>query len=206
MSQLVHIVDDDAPFRLAVSRLLRLQGYDVAEYQSADQFLEHVRQGIKVGCVLLDVSLPGLSGPDLQVRLAKSGSQFPIVFLTSYSDARTIVQAIKAGAEDFLIKPVCEQALLDSIRGAFAHYDAQLAKHEWQRRASFLLNSLTPREREVLDHVVHGKMNKETAHSLGITERTIKAHRQQIADKLGAKSASDLVLIAERLGLLADNY
>lgn len=202
MCQLIHIVDDDPAFRAAIGRLLRAHNYEIAEYPSADSFLEQVRTGIRAGCILLDVSLPGLSGPDLQARLAELGCPLPIVFLTGHGDFPTTVRAIKAGAEDFLTKPVTGSALLDSIARAFQRYDADQTQREWLSGARSLLDTLTPREREVFDHVVQGKLNKQTAHALGITERTIKAHRQRIFDKLGVRSVAELVSLAERLGIL----
>ena len=205
-SQWVHLVDDDAPFRAAIARLLRLHGYAVAEYPSAESFLEHVRSGGEAGCVLLDVSLPGLSGPDLQARLAELGSLFPIVFLTGHGDVPMTVRAMRAGAEDVLTKPVSQQALLDSIGRAFAHYEAEHMRQEWVRNARMLLDKLTPREREVFEFVVRGKMNKQAAHALGITARTIKAHRKRIFDKLGARTIADLVSLAERLGILTNQF
>ena len=138
MSQLIHIVDDDESFRAAIARLLRVHGYTVAEYASADDFLEHIPSAAEAGCVLLDVSLPGLSGPDLQARLAERGSLFPIIFLTGHGDVPMTVRAIKAGAEDFLTKPVSQQALLDSIRRAFAHYEAERPRQKWMREARSL--------------------------------------------------------------------
>ena len=202
MRQLIHIVDDDAAFRPAIGRLLRAHGYETAEYPSADTFLEQVRAGIRAGCILLDVSLPGLSGPDLQTRLAELGSPFPIIFLTGHGDIPTTVQAIKAGAEDFLTKPVQGSALVASIERAFQRSDADKPQREWLTTARSLLDTLTPREREVFDHVVRGRQNKQTAHALGITERTVKAHRQNIFDKLRAGSVAELVSLAERLGVL----
>ena len=201
---MIHIVDDDASFRTAIGRLLRVHGYAVAEYQSADHFLQKVQAAAEGGCILLDVRLPGLSGPDLQARLAELGSPLPIVFLTGYGDVPTTVRTIKAGAEDFLTKPVSRPALLDSVERAFARYETERAQQEWLKGARTLLDRLTPREREVFDHVVRGKLNKQTAHALGITVRTIKAHRHRIFEKLGARTIADLVSLAERLGVLLD--
>jgi RNA polymerase sigma factor (sigma-70 family) len=203
-SQTVHIVDDDTPFRAATARLLRLRGYTVEEYASAENFLERVRPGDGAGCVLLDVSLPGLSGPDLQQRLTTLGSLFPIVFVTGHGDVPMAVRAMRAGAEDVLTKPVSQLALVDSIERAFAHYETEHTRQEWLNQAHARLDKLTPREREVFEFVVRGKTNKQTAHALGITERTIKAHRQRIFDKLDARTLADLVSLAERLGVLAD--
>jgi len=204
MNQIIHIVDDDMPFCAATARLLRLRGYTVAEYPSAEDFLDHVGRVGEVGCVLLDVSLPGLSGPDLQVRLSRLGSLFPIIFITGHGDVPMAVRAMRAGAEDVLTKPVCQETLVDSIERAFAHYETEHSRQEWVRDARYRLETLTPREREVFEFVVRGKINKQTAHALGITERTIKAHRQRIFDKLGARTIADLVSLAERLGVLAD--
>lgn len=205
MTQLVHIVDDDASFRKATGRLLRAHGYDIAEHESAEQFLERVRAGAEIGCILLDVSMPGLSGPDLQNRLLEAGSPFPIVFLTGHGDIPTTVRAIKSGAEDFLTKPVQGQDLLASIGRAMARHQVERKHQQWLKDARASLESLTPREREVFNFVVRGKLNKETAHALGITERTIKAHRQRVIAKLGARSVADLVAMAERLGVLQDD-
>jgi FixJ family two-component response regulator len=202
---LVHIVDDDASFRKATGRLLRLHGYDIAEYESADRFLEQVGDLAEPGCILLDVRLPGLSGPDLQRRLAELGFTFPIIFLTGHGDFPTTVLAVKAGAEDFLIKPVPRRALLESIGRAIERQEAELPKMGWLRDARALLETLTPRERQVFEFVVRGKLNKQTAQALGITERTIKAHRHRIFEKLNAKTIADLVSLAERLGILSDD-
>jgi len=204
MGSLVHIVDDDSLFRHATARLLRLHGYEVAEYPSADQFLAQVCAGAEVGCILLDVSLPGLSGPALQRRLVEIGSPFPIVFLTGHGDIPTTVTAIKSGAEDFLTKPVAGQALLESIGRAIARHDTESKHQQRMRDAHALLETLTPRERQVFDFIVRGRMNKQTAYALGITERTIKAHRHRIFEKLGARTIADLVSLAERLGILSE--
>lgn len=201
MGGLIHIVDDDDAFRHATAQLLRLHGYETAEYSSADQFLAQVSAVAKVGCILLDVSLPGISGPELQGRLVEIGSPFPIVFLSGHGDIPTTVRAMKSGAEDFLTKPVPSQILLDSIGRAIARYDAERNQRHWTQNAHALLETLTPRERQVFEFMVRGQMNKQTAHALGITERTIKAHRHRIFEKFGTQSVTDLVLLAERLGI-----
>jgi FixJ family two-component response regulator len=205
MPGLVHIVDDDASFRKAIGRLLRQHGYAVAEYETGDRFLEMVREGVEPGCILLDVQLPGLSGTELQRRLGEIGSPFPIVFLTGHGDFPTTVRAVKAGAEDFLTKPVSRLALLESIGRAMERQKTEFARAGRLNDARALLDTLTPRERQVFEFVVRGRMNKQTAHALGITERTIKAHRGRIFDKLHAKTIADLVSLAERLGILSDD-
>ena len=202
MGSLIHVVDDDASFRQATERLLRAHGYDTAGYETADEFLSKARSGIQVGCILLDVQLPGLSGPDLQTVLSEFGTPFPIVYLTGQGDIPTTVRAIKAGAEDFLTKPATAETLLNAIKRAIARHEAQRSQLQWQQDAQERLETLTPREREVLEFIVRGKMNKEAAFALGITERTIKAHRQRVISKLGAHSIADLVSFAERAGVL----
>ncbi|MCK0198730.1 response regulator [Ancylobacter sp. 6x-1] len=201
MTRRVHIIDDEETFRVAIGRLLRAHGYDTAEYPSAERFLEQV-SGRTNGCILLDVAMPGLSGPELQARLSAASIHLPIVFLTGHGDVPTSVRAIKAGAEDFLVKPIAGTELIEIIEKALARHDKQHAHLEWIDDARAMLATLTPREREVFDQVVRGKLNKQTAHLLGITERTIKAHRQRIFDKLKAHTVAELVSLAERLGIL----
>jgi FixJ family two-component response regulator len=199
---MIHVVDDDAPFRTAIGRLLEASGYRVVLYDSAEQLLAGVTLN-EPGCVLLDVRMPGLSGPQLQSRLIDLGNHLPIVFLTAHGDIPTSVQAIKAGAEDFLTKPVAKEKLLAAIDRALAR-DAQ-----WRARSDELaalharVARLTPREREVFELVVRGKLNKQIAGELGTSERTIKAHRQKVMEKCETRSLAELVLIAERLGMVS---
>ena len=204
MPTLIHIVDDDASFRTATSRLLRACGYEVAMYKSAAQLLERLPNHVGPSCLLLDVKIPGLSGPELQDRLAELGSTLPIVFLTGYGDVPTTVRAIKAGAEDFLTKPVPKAKLIAAIERAVAHSEAIREKSNQLTALRGLLAALSPRERQVFERVARGKMNKEIARELGPSERTIKAHRQRVMEKLRIRSVSELVLIAERLGILAN--
>lgn len=202
MPGLVHVVDDDASFRTAIERRLKLAGYDVATYASAQQLLDHLPDGEKPSCILLDVQIPGLSGPELQSRLIELGSTVPIVFLTGHADTATTVRAIKAGAEDFLTKPVSSEQLIGAIARALARQEA--ARGQRSKLDSFRghLSSLTPRERQVFDLIVRGKINKQIAHELGTTERTVKAHRHQVMEKMQVHSLAELVSIAERFGLL----
>jgi FixJ family two-component response regulator len=202
---LVHIVDDDTSFRTTTGRLLRLCGYEVAMYESAEHLLERLPDDARPSCILLDVKIPGLSGPELQDRLAELGSTLPIVFLTGHGDVATTVRAIKAGAEDFLTKPVAKDALIDAIERAVARSRATREKSDRITALGALVGTLTPRERQVFEQVARGKMNKQIALDLGTTERTIKAHRQQVMEKLRAESIADLVLIAERVGILASS-
>jgi FixJ family two-component response regulator len=155
------------------------------------------------GCILLDVQIPGLSGPDLQGRLRELGSWLPIVFLTGHPDTPTTVRTIKAGAEDFLTKPVESEKLLGAIERALARHSLEHGERQRLNEMRALLTTLTPREREVFGLVVRGKLNKQIAHQLGTTERTIKAHRHQVMEKMKARSLAELVASAERLGLLA---
>jgi FixJ family two-component response regulator len=196
---LVYIVDDDDAFRAATARLLRLHGYETREYASADQFLGQIGGHSETGCILLDVSLPGLSGPELQRRLVDEGSPFPIVFLTGHGDIPMTVSAIKSGAEDFLTKPVPSEILLGSIDRAIARHETARLQQQRLHKARTMLGSLTPRERQVFEFMVQGHMNKRIAGALGIAERTVKAHRHKIFEKFKAQSIADLVSLAERL-------
>ena len=198
----VHVVDDDASFRTAIERRLRLAGYQVATYPSAQQLLERLPDESERGCILLDVQIPGLSGPELQGRLNELGSTLPIVFLTGHADTPTTVRAIKAGAEDFLTKPVESEQLLGAIERAMARHTVARDERHRLEEMQALMTTLTPRERQVFALVVRGKLNKQIAHELGTTERTIKAHRHQVMEKTKVQSLAELVTLAERLGAL----
>ena len=200
-SPLIHIVDDDAAYRAAVARLLEASGYRVALYASAAQLLEAAPPA-EAGCILLDIHMEGLSGLELQERLAAAGSPLPIVFLTGHGDVPSSVRAIKAGAEDFLTKPATKDVLLAAVRRALARFHATAESAEKIGALQARLAKLTPREREVFDLVVRGRLNKQIAHQLGTSERTIKAHRHNIMHKLQMQSVAELVLFAERVGVL----
>jgi RNA polymerase sigma factor (sigma-70 family) len=199
----VHVVDDDESFRTAIERRLKKAGYAVATYPSAQQLLDHLPDEDQPGCILLDVRIPDLSGPELQDRLGKAGSTLPIVFLTGYADVPTTVRTIKAGAEDFLTKPVSSEQLLRAIEQAIAHHEVSRGAKRKLDTLHGLLATLTPRERQVFERVVQGKINKQIAQQLGATERTIKAHRHRVMEKMKVQSLAELVSIAERLGVLA---
>lgn len=204
MHGLVHVVDDDAPFRTAIERLLKKEGYGVVVYPSAQDLLDHPPDESEPGCILLDVRIPGLSGPELQDRLSELGSTLPIVFLTGYADVQTTVRAIKAGAEDFLTKPVSSQDLLAAVGRAFAHQLAARSQRDKLDAVRATIATLTPREREVFDLVIRGKTNKQVGNVLGATERTIKAHRHRVMEKMQVQSLAELVSLAERAGILSD--
>lgn len=200
MPGVVHVVDDDASFRAAVERRLKKAGYSVATYRSAQQLLDHLPDEDAPGCILLDVRIPDLSGPELQDRLGKLGSTLPIVFLTGFADIQTTVRAIKAGAEDFLTKPVSSVQLLRAVEQAMEHYEASRGQRHRLEVLRELLATLTPRERQVFELVVQGKTNKQVGRELGATERTIKAHRHQVMEKMKVQTLAGLVSLAERLG------
>ena len=202
MPGLVHVIDDDASFRTAIERRLKLAGYDVETYSSAQQLLDHLPDVERPGCILLDVQMPGLSGLDLQSRLIERGSILPIIFVTGYADTPATVRAIKAGAEDFLTKPASSAQLIDAIERAMTRYES--ARRQRNELNSFrgLVATLTPRERQVFNLIVRGKINKQIAHELGTTERTVKAHRHQVMEKMQVHSLAELVSNAERLGML----
>ena len=201
MPGIVHVVDDDASYLTAIQQLLEASGYRVATYASAQQLLDRQPDDSK-GCILLDVRMPGISGLELQSRLTERGSKLPIIFLTAYPDVSITVRAIKAGAEDFFIKPVGSEELLRAIARAITrHRNVRALDGELEALRS-RLSTLTSRQRQVFEIIVQGKTSKTAARELGSTERTIKAHRSAIMDKLQVQSVVDLVRIAERLGVL----
>jgi FixJ family two-component response regulator len=200
-SGFVHIVDDDASFLTAIERRLKHAGYEVVTYPSAQHFLASLPTESVPSCILLDVRIPGQSGPELQRRLKELGSTLPIIFLTGYPDIATTVRTIKAGADDFLIKPVSSDDLLQAVERAIAHHEVMRGLKNKLDTARALIAELTPRERQVFDLVVRGRINKRIAYELGIAERTIKAHRQRVMEKMQVQSLAELVSLAERVGV-----
>ncbi|MBN8989371.1 MAG: response regulator transcription factor [Rhizobiales bacterium] len=198
----IHIVDDDASFRGALSRLLEVSGYAVTDYGSANCFLRSI-ESAEPGCILLDVNMPSVDGLQLQEELARLSMRWPIVFMSGRGDVPTSVRAIKAGAEDFLLKPVSKDALLDAIDRALARFAATRQQQDQINSLRSLIATLTPRESEVFALMVRGKMNKQIAFQLGTSERTIKAHRHMVMEKLQVQSFAEAVSIAEKTGLLA---
>jgi len=193
----IFIVDDDEKFSKSLSRLVKSIGFDVETFLCAQEFLE--RKHYKgVSCLLLDVRMPGLTGPDLQEELKNRSIDMPIVFLTDHGDVPTGVKAMKDGAVDFLPKPVEEKKLFEAIDHALDR-DAQLKKSTREiEKAKSLVASLTPREQEVMRWLITGMLNKQVARYLGATERTIKAHRSQVMHKLGVVSVAELVRLAQK--------
>ena len=200
---LIHVVDDDESLRTALLRLLGAAGFEARGYASVGDFLlqpplDHP------GCVLLDVRMPGPSGLDLQAALRRQGNPLPVVFLTGYADVVASVRAMKAGAVDFLIKPIERDALFDAIQRALERDAAQRAAIAEAERLRTRFSSLTPRERAVFERIVAGKLNKQIADELGIAERTVKMQRAQLMTKLGVGSAAELGRLAEQLRHLLD--
>ena len=200
MPGFVYIVDDDAAFRRAIERRLKIAGYEVASYPSAQHLLDNVPTEHELGCVLLDVRMPGLSGPELQDRLRELGSTLPIVFLSGRSDVPTTVRTIKAGAEDFLLKTNSSDQVLLAIERAIARHEVARAKKAKLEAIHARIARLSPRERQVFQLIVRGMTNKQIGNVLGITERTIKAHRHQVMEKLEVRSVAELVTLVERFG------
>jgi FixJ family two-component response regulator len=197
---IVFIIDDDPLYRASTERLVRSVGFSVQSFQSARDFVGS-RQPNVPSCLILDVRLPGLSGLDLQRELAEAGVHLPIIFVTGYGDIPMSVQAMKAGAVEFLTKPFRDQVLLDAIRQAIER--DRVARQQRARDANLRrrYESLGPREHEVFKCVVSGMLNKQIADELGATERTIKFHRGHIMRKMQAKSLAELVRMAEALGI-----
>lgn len=200
-ASIVHVVDDDASWRKSVQRLISAAGYEVALYDSAETFLDTADLGAP-GCVLLDLSMPGLTGLQLQQRLGEAGRELPIIFISGNGDIRSSVLAMKSGAEDFLTKPVDTGELLDTVAQAIARDSENRDRRAELDVLRARVSALTPTERKVFDLVVRGKLNKHIATELGSAERTIKWHRQHIMQKLQSESLAELVSMAERLGLV----
>jgi FixJ family two-component response regulator len=195
---IVYVVDDDASVRRSSERMLRVAGFKVQTFESARDFLSYQRpEG--PGCLVLDVRLPGLSGLDLQRELSLAGKQIPIIFLTGHGDIPMSVRAMKAGAVEFLTKPVKQRSLLEAIQAAVERDRTTCQARAATDGLRARYEQLTPREREVMGLVVAGLLNKQAASELNTTERTIKFHRAHIMQKTGAQSLAELVRMAEKL-------
>ena len=199
-SFVVFQVDDDPGVLKALTRLLRSKGHEVRAFASSTEFLAQHDSSVR-GCAILDVSMPDLDGLKLQTALMASGAERPVIFITGGGDIPATVRAMKAGAIDFLTKPVNSRALLAAIKRAM-EIDAKA--RESQKDLELIncrISALTPREREVLTHVIAGRLNKQIAAELGIVEKTIKLHRGRMMRKMGVRTVADLVRIAERAGI-----
>ena len=196
----VFLVDDEASVLKALSRLLRSAGLNTEAFRSPEDFLQHYDPHAP-GCLVLDVAMPGLNGLDLQRALADKGSELPIIFLTARGDIPMSVQAMKQGAVDFLTKPANDEDLLAAIRAAIDKDRASRQAGVERSRILRQLAMLTPREREVLHHIIAGKLNKQVAADLGIVEKTIKVHRARVMKKMNVRSLAELVRVAEHAGI-----
>ena len=196
----VYIVEDDASFRKSMERLIRASGYDVVAFESANSFLtqESIRHP---GCLLLDVRLPDIDGLRLQQKIIERGINLPIIFMTGHGTIPMSVQAMKNGAIDFLPKPFQTEDLLSAVVKALER-DTYNVQEEVQRgKINSLINSLTPREKEIMRWIITGKLNKQIAYDLGITEKTVKVHRSRVMQKLKVSSVAELVRLTEKVNI-----
>src|SRR5262249_18785111 len=193
----VFVVDDYAPGRKSISRLLHAAGFVVATFASAQEFLAEYDPAA-CGCLVLDLAMPAVSGLELQSILAEKGSSLPIIFLTAHGDISKSVRAMKHGASDFLTKPVNDEDVLAAVRTAIENRHAIRREQAELAEIRARLATLTPREREVLDYVVAGKLNKQIAGTLGTVEQTVKVHRAHVMRKMKVHSVAELVRLTER--------
>jgi len=196
----VFIVDDAREVRMALSRVLGAAGYEVRAFESAERFLEE-QDSEMPGCLLLDICMPGMSGLDVQRALAGSERGRPIVFLTGYGDIQTSVHAMKVGAVDFLTKPIDTIRLFAAVEQALKVDDAARRERGVCRAIEERLETLTPRERQVMEQVISGRLNKQIAAHLGIGEKTVKVHRARVMSKMEVRSVAELVQLAAKVGM-----
>ncbi len=196
----VFVVDDDPAVLKGLARVLRSYGLEVVTFSSPSEFLEQ-HDPRAAGCLVLDVAMPGLNGLELQAALKVKGSKIPIIFLTGYGDIPMSVRAMKSGALDFLTKPVHDEDLLRAVNAAFEKDRIERRSRAELDDIEERLATLTPREREVLTHVVSGQLNKQIANDLGTVEKTIKVHRARVMEKMKVNSVAELVRLTERLGM-----
>jgi RNA polymerase sigma factor (sigma-70 family) len=196
----VFVVDDDSSLRRGVARLLRSAGWNVETFASAREFLERPPYA-GTGCVMVDVRMPVMTGPELQAQMAARGISLPVVFLTGYCDLATGIHAMKMGAVDFLVKPVDDETLLQTIRqGVERHATHQVEQRQHQHISERLLR-VSPREREVLQLVIAGHPNRRIADKMGISLKTVKVHRARVMDKMQVRSVAELVHLCETVGM-----
>jgi FixJ family two-component response regulator len=192
----VFVVDDDMAVRRGLARLIRSVGLNVETHSSATEFLEKPPSS-GAGCVVLDVRMPGMTGPELFEQMSEKGLSLPVVFLTGHGDVPTGVRAMKKGAVDFLLKPVDDEVLLAAIRQAVARHASELARDQERQGIQKRLLRLSAREREVMEHVIRGQLNKQIAADLGISEKTIKVHRGRVMAKMEVGSVAELVRLCD---------
>jgi FixJ family two-component response regulator len=197
---MVYLVDDDASILQALSRLLRATGFQVLTFDTAHRFLERHDPSVP-GCLVLDLAMPGLNGLQLQEKLAAAGEPLPVIFLTGQADVPATVNAMKRGAADFLTKPVDRDALLSAVRTAIERDRSTRVAERELTEIRERLQSLTPRQYDVFQHVISGKLNKQTAADIGVAEKTVKAHRARMMEKMKVESVAELVRFAEKLGI-----
>jgi len=196
----VVVVDDDISVRESLELLIQNEGWQAALFESAQEFLARLPTAVP-NCLILDINLPDLSGLDIQQRISDEKSSIPIIFITGYGDIPTSVRAMKAGAAEFLTKPLNDEILIEAIRDAVRRSQANLKRDGAQRQLQERFGLLSKREREVMDLVVKGFMNKQVGFELGISEITVKAHRGKVMEKMHAATFVDLVNMAGRLGI-----
>lgn len=196
----MHVVDDEAEVRIGLSRLLRSAGWQVLSFATAQEFLDHLPDR-GTGCILLDVNMPGMSGPELHLRLRELDLRLPVIYLTGQGSVPMGVQAMKQGALDFLEKPVDDELLLTTIQQAITRHQEECAQQHRQDEQRRRLNALSSREREVMHHVIAGRLNKQIAGDLGIAEKTVKVHRSRVMSKIGVRSVAQLVHLCDELGI-----
>jgi FixJ family two-component response regulator len=196
----IFVIDDDAAVRKALSRVIATAGYNVRAFGSAQEFLDSDCHRGR-GCLLLDVRMPDVDGVALHRKLQESGALLPVIFMTGFGDIPASVQAIKAGAVDYLPKPVSADALLSAIDAAVASEERLAAEHDEVSELRRRFESLTPRERDVFGLVLAGRLNKQIARELSISEKTVKVHRGRMMAKMGTRRVTQLVQFAVRLGI-----
>ena len=201
----VFIIDDEQQVRGALQRLVRSAGYAAEAFPSAQAFVERLPYA-GVGCVLLDVQMPGMSGPELQQRMLALGLSLPIIYLTGHADVPMSVQAMKKGAMDILQKPADDELVLSAIGAAISKHELLQAEDSKRGDLAKRVERLSVREREVLECVISGRLNKQIAGDLGITEKTVKAHRARIMEKLEMRSLAALVRLCESVGIKPRQY
>jgi len=197
----VFVVDDDPSIRESLGLLLSSAGYGVKTFSSAKEFLKSERSTSGPACLVLDVKMPGISGLDLQAELASRNYAIPVIFITGHGDIPMSVQAMKKGAVDFLSKPFNDDQLLDSVKAAILKDEQIRSSLDEEKNIMKRLESLTPREHEILTYLITGMLYKQIASELKISERTVKAHRKQVFEKVGVASIADLVRLTEKAGI-----